>query len=277
MTVPDRAAYVHGHTEPVLRSHRWRTAENSAAYLLPHLHPGLQLLDVGSGPGTITADLARLVGPVYTTALERTEDALDLTRAELDRRGLSGVRLIAGDVTALELPAASFDVVHAHQVLQHVSDPVMALNEMLRVCRPGGLVAARDADYSSFAWSPPSSALDQWLETYQAVARAIGGEPGAGRFLRNWARQAGAAWVRPSSTTWLYSGQEARWWANLWADRISGSDSDLAKLARDLGLASSAHLEMLASGWRAWGEHPDAWFSMLHGEVLCGVPPERGR
>ena len=52
------AQYTHGHHESVLRSHRWRTAENSAAYLLPHLGPARTLLDVGCGPGTITADLA---------------------------------------------------------------------------------------------------------------------------------------------------------------------------------------------------------------------------
>ena len=59
--IPVTARYTHGHSESVLRSHRNRTAANSAAYLLPHLHPGQRLLDVGSGPGTITADLAGLV------------------------------------------------------------------------------------------------------------------------------------------------------------------------------------------------------------------------
>jgi len=53
--------YTHGHHDSVLRSHRWRTAENSAGYLLPHLHAGQSLLDIGCGPGTITLDLARLV------------------------------------------------------------------------------------------------------------------------------------------------------------------------------------------------------------------------
>jgi len=52
--------YTHGHHDSVLRSHRWRTAENSAGYLLPHLAPGMSLLDVGCGPGTITSDLAAL-------------------------------------------------------------------------------------------------------------------------------------------------------------------------------------------------------------------------
>ena len=77
------SAYTHGHAEAVLRSHRWRTAANSAAYLLPHLHDGQRLLDVGSGPGTITADLARQVGEVV--ALEVAEEAAELTRAELAR------------------------------------------------------------------------------------------------------------------------------------------------------------------------------------------------
>jgi ubiquinone/menaquinone biosynthesis C-methylase UbiE len=51
--------YTHGHHDSVLCSHAWRTAGNSAAYLLGELHPGQRLLDVGCGPGTITLDLAR--------------------------------------------------------------------------------------------------------------------------------------------------------------------------------------------------------------------------
>ena len=39
--------YTHGHAEPVLQSHRWRTAENSCGYLLPHLEAGQRLLDDG--------------------------------------------------------------------------------------------------------------------------------------------------------------------------------------------------------------------------------------
>ena len=55
--------YTHGHHESVLRSHTWRTAENSAAYLLGSLGPGQDLLDMGCGPGTITVDLATRVAP----------------------------------------------------------------------------------------------------------------------------------------------------------------------------------------------------------------------
>src|SRR3954468_5435493 len=120
-------AYTHGHHESVLRSHRWRTAENSAGYLLPHLRPGATLLDVGCGPGTITMDLAELVGAEgHVTALERTDAALDLARAEAERRATTHVDFVVGNVQQLELPDDAYDVVHAHQVLQHVDDPVTA-------------------------------------------------------------------------------------------------------------------------------------------------------
>ncbi|OMQ15014.1 SAM-dependent methyltransferase, partial [Modestobacter sp. VKM Ac-2676] len=62
--------YTHGHAEPVLQSHRWRTAENSAGYLLAELRPGLDLLDVGCGPGTITVDLAARVAPGRAVGLD---------------------------------------------------------------------------------------------------------------------------------------------------------------------------------------------------------------
>src|ERR1700749_3719333 len=96
--------YTHGHAESVLRSHRTRTAANSAGYLLPELRAGITLLDVGSGPGTITADLAGLVAPGRVTALETSAGVLEHTRAEIDRRGCPNVDFAVGDVHALEYP-----------------------------------------------------------------------------------------------------------------------------------------------------------------------------
>jgi ubiquinone/menaquinone biosynthesis C-methylase UbiE len=265
--------YTHGHHESVLRSHRWRTAENSAGYLLPLLRPGLRLLDVGCGPGTITMDLAELVGPEgRVTALERTEEALDLARGEADLRGVTNVDFVVGDVHQLDLPdggaGAGFDVVHAHQVLQHVSDPVRALREMRRVCRPGGLVAARDSDYGAFTWFPEVAELDRWLELYRRLARSNDAEPDAGRRLLSWAQEAGFPDVSAGSSTWCYSTPIDRaWWGGLWADRIV--ESDLARQAVERGLSTAAELAVLAAGWRRWADEEAGWFSVLHGEILA--------
>jgi SAM-dependent methyltransferase len=261
--------YTHGHHESVLRSHRWRTAGNSAGYLLPLLVPGMRLLDVGCGPGTITMDLADLVGPTGSvTALERTEDALDLARAEAARRSTGNVELVVGDVQALALPDAGYDVVHAHQVLQHLGDPVGALREMRRVCRPDGVVAARDSDYAAFTWFPQVPELDLWLDVYRRVARGNGAEPDAGRRLLSWAREAGFAEVTAGSSTWCFANPDDRaWWGGLWADRMV--ESDVARQAVDRGVADDAALRRIAAGWRRWAEQEDGWFSVLHGEVLA--------
>lgn len=262
--------YTHGHAESVLRSHRTRTAENSAGYLLPELRPGISLLDVGSGPGTITADLAARVAPGRVTALETSERVLQHTRDEVAARGCTTVDFAVGDVLALDFPAASFDVVHAHQVLQHLADPVAALREMVRVCRPGGVVAARDGDYGGFVWYPASPGLDRWNELYHAAARANGGEPDAGRFLLAWARAAGCREVQASSSTWCYADPAGRaQWGGMWADRIVGSDIGTQLLTS--GLTTEAELDQLAAAWREWAADPDGWISVLHGEILIRV------
>src|SRR6201999_1558842 len=152
--------YTHGHHESVLRSHKWRTAENSAAYLLPHLAPDARVLDVGCGPGTITADLADRVPRGRVTGIDAAPGIVEQARQAAGER--ANVEFAVADVYALGFPDGSFDVVHAHQVLQHLSDPVRALREMRRVTRPGGLVAARDGDYSGFMWYPQPPVLDEW-------------------------------------------------------------------------------------------------------------------
>ena len=263
------ATYTHGHHESVLRSHRWRTAENSAGYLLAHLSPGDRLLDVGCGPATITADLAELVAPGRVTALEQTDEAVEIARAELLARDVDA-DVVVGDVHALELADDGYDVTHAHQVLQHVADPVLALREMARVTRPGGLVAVRDSDYAAFAWYPRLPGLDRWLEVYQAVARHHGGEPDDGRRLHVWAREAGLTDVTASADTWCFVDPADRaWWGGMWAERVL--PSRLAETARAIGAATSGELEEISQTWRAWAGHPDGWFLVPHGQVLARV------
>lgn len=259
------ATYTHGHHETVLRSHRWRTAENSAAYLLDHLRPGLALLDVGCGPGTITVDLAERVAPGRVTAIDSAPDAVEQARRTAAERGTDTIAIVVGDVYALD---GVFDVVHAHQVLQHLDDPVRALREMRRVCRPGGVVAARDCDYAVMTWYPESPALDEWLALYRRVARRNGGEPDAGRRLLSWAREAGFTQVTGSASTWCFTTAEDRaWWSGMWADRVL--TSAIATQAVAAGYATQADLDRIAAGWRAWGAATDGWFAVLHGEVLC--------
>ena len=267
MSEPD-ACYTHGHHESVLRSHRWRTAANSAGYLLPALRAGQSLLDVGCGPGTITLDLASRVAPGRVVGVDAAAGIVEQARGAAVDAGFANVEFDVGDVYALAFPDDSFDVVHAHQVLQHLADPVRALREMRRVCIPGGVVAVRDADYEAMTWWPDHPALTAWLSLYRDTARADGGEPDAGRRLLAWARAAGFTDVDATASTWCFATPEDReWWSGSWSQRVQ--ESAFAEHAVAHGLASAEELAQLAVAWKQWGARDDAWFVVVHGEIVC--------
>ncbi|MFG3281952.1 methyltransferase domain-containing protein [Streptomyces sp. NPDC048111] len=269
-TPGETAVYTHGHHESVLRSHTWRTAANSAAYLVGELKPHMRILDIGCGPGTISADLAALVPDGHVTAVDHAPGIVDQARAHAAGRGLDNMSFAVADVHALDFPDDTFCVVHAHQVLQHVGDPVRALREMRRVTKPGGIVAVRDSDYGAFTWFPASPVLDEWLDLYHRVAQANGGEPDAGRRLKSWAQQAGYSDITASASTWCFASDEERaWWGGLWADRTVGSS--YAELAVAGGHATRAELAAVAEAWREWSRRDDGWFLVPHGEILCRV------
>jgi 2-polyprenyl-3-methyl-5-hydroxy-6-metoxy-1,4-benzoquinol methylase len=267
MSTPEDV-YTHGHAESVLKSHRWRTAENSAGYLLPRLDEGARILDVGCGPGTITVDLARIATAGSVVGLDRSEAVIGEARTTAQQAGVANVEFRVGDVYALDHQPASFDVVHAHQVLQHLSDPVAALREMGRVCKPDGLVAVRDSDYSAFTWWPAVPELDEWLDLYREVARGNDAEPDAGRRLKSWALAAGLEVVSSTAGVWCFaSPEDVAWWGGMWAERIVSSS--MADQAVERGLATPGDLARLAQGWLRWAGSADAWFVILHGELLC--------
>lgn len=260
--------YTHGHDAAVLRSHTQRTVANSAAYLSPHLAEGQALLDVGCGPGTITAELASIVAPGQVTAIETNDEIVETARQTFAQAGVD-VTIERGDVYALQFDDGAFDVVHAHQVLQHLSDPVGALREMRRVCRTDGVVACRDADYGSFHWWPAEPRLDRWNEIYHQVTRHNRAQADAGRWLRSWALDAGFSDVVTTGSTWAFATPEERaWWSSLWVERSSPT-STFGRQAVEYGFASEDELADIGDGFRAWAAHDAAAFFIPHGEIVC--------
>ncbi|MGH9129897.1 MAG: methyltransferase domain-containing protein [Acidimicrobiales bacterium] len=260
--------YIHGHHDSVLRSHRWRTVENSAAYLLPLLTPGTSVLDVGCGPGTITTDIAGRVLGGRVVGIDAVAGVLEEARSQARSQGLTNVSFEVGDVYGLAFGDGEFDVVQGAQVLQHLVDPVAALRDMRRVCKPGGTVAVRDGDYGGMLWYPPEPVLDEWMVLYHAVARANHVEADGGRHLPGWCREAGLTDLRVSVGPYCYASDEDRaWWGDMWADRATKSTFADQALAR--GLASTDDLERISAAWRAWSVAPDGLFVIPNVEVLC--------
>ncbi|KAL5535297.1 hypothetical protein ACEPAF_3391 [Sanghuangporus sanghuang] len=261
------------HSEPVLRSHSSRTAANSAAYLVNSgvIKPDARILDIGCGPGTITADLAALAPQGHIIGIEPEPEVLDKARSFAAERGLTNIEFNVGNIFALDFPDDTFDVVHVHQVLQHLADPIQALREMRRVTKPGGTVAAREGEVENIIYYPdPDGLIGKWMTFYTQLARLKGGEPHAGRRLLSWSLQVGFLrdQIKSTASVWCYNTSADRdWWSSMYADRIL--KSSFKQHALESGLATEADLIKYAEALRNWGAQEDGWLAVLHGEVLC--------
>lgn len=255
--------YIHGHDSSVLASHRWRGANNSAGYLVSALNDGDSLLDVGCGPGTITRDFARLLTHGFVVALDRTQTIIH--EAVSDESTVFG---IAGDVYHLPFRDNSFDVVHAHQVLQHLSDPRLAIVEMTRVSNR--YVAFADADYDRMLWWPSSPSLERWMQLYQDIAVHNGINPNIGRQLPSLALDCGLSNHQVHTITWTYATTElCHWWADSWAGRVL--HSTYASEALRLGLSDQEELNSISQGWLEWATKPGAIFVITSMAILASV------
>ncbi|KAF2501191.1 S-adenosyl-L-methionine-dependent methyltransferase [Lophium mytilinum] len=270
--MPNEPSYVHGHHSSVLRSHSWRTVENSCPHLLPHMRPDAKILDVGCGPGTITCDLAQRVPQGSVIGVDMSVDVLKGAEKLATEQNLKNLSFTTGNIYSLDYPDASFDIVHVHQVLQHIDDPVRGMRELRRVTKPGGLVACRDVDYAATLWYPETLGLKKWCELYQTVAKSTGGDPNIGRRLHAVAREAGFQRDQIDSTvgTWCFSTQEELdFWCNMWADRMLNSEFKVK--AKQGGFATDDKLERFAQIWRSFAQEKDGWCTLIHGQLICRV------
>jgi ubiquinone/menaquinone biosynthesis C-methylase UbiE len=263
--------YTHGHAPATVRQHGRRTAEEAAAFLLPELRPGMRLLDVGCGPGSITRGLAERLAPGEVVGIDLSRETLAAARAEAAARGLGNLRYEEGSVYELPFADASFDAAYAHQVVQHLREPAAALREMLRVVRPGGLVAVRDVDWGTVSYWPPDPWLDRFVETHFKTWYRNGGEPRMGRHLRALFNAAGVADLQVTASVWCYATpSETIEWGESYAERLL--TSPMGGRAVEYGFATREDLEAMAAAFRAWAVHPDAFWAFTHVAALARKP-----
>lgn len=263
--------YTHGHAAATVRQHGKRTAEEAAAFLLPHLRPGMRLLDVGCGPGSITRGLAERVAPGEVIGIDLSRETLEAARAEAAARGLTNLRYEEASVYQLPYPDNSFDAAYAHQVFQHLREPAKALAEILRVLRPGGLVGVRDVDWGTATYWPVDPWIDKFIETHFKTWYRNGGEPRMGRNLRALFNAAGVADLEISAAVWCYATpEETIEWGDSYAARLL--TSPMGGRAVEYGFATRADLEAMAAAFRAWARHPDALWAFVHMAALARKP-----
>lgn len=260
--------YQHGHHPAVVADHAKRTADTVAAFFLPFIKPGMRLLDVGCGPGTITSGLAQLVEPAETIGIDPSPSVIETAKSLLVAKPAKHLTFEVGDIYQTRFAAAVFDAVFAHQVLQHLRDPVDALRRMQTLLKPGGVLGVRDVDWGSATFYPENDGMRRFLTLYSELARRNGGEANAGRYLRRWLREAGFSETRVTTATVSYMDPGATCeWGKTYAERTL--HSNLADRAVGYGIATRSELEDIAAAWRTWGRDPDAFFCFSHTQIVA--------
>ncbi|KAI1123208.1 S-adenosyl-L-methionine-dependent methyltransferase [Nemania abortiva] len=273
--------YKQGYSNYTTATHEARTAESSAAFLIPHIKKTDHILDVGCGPGTITTGFAKYAHEGLVIGLDVSMIVLERAKklaadAGVPADGLGSVRFEQGNVLEkLPYPDDTFDIVYCSQVLGHMPPPNLprqALAEMRRVLKPGGILASRDAVSSMFY--PKSLHLDRlWTRNLNKVLRQGAPDdvedtgPSLPALYRSVGFDADGGKVKIGTGTMVFTGTETRkWLAWRTAGQLKPGDVFYQNWL-DAGISKDEIQETLQAVDK-WAETEDAWFGALQCEML---------
>ena len=244
-----------------------RTAESHAGFLGPYLRPGMDLLDCGSGRGTITSGLAKILAPGRVVGIDISQKAVERAAAEYSGPDFENLRFRQADVYELPFEDEAFDAVFSHACLSNLQEPSRALREMWRVLRHGGALGIRDSDDEGAVWAPVEGPMGRWYELFRELFRANGGDPHFGRKLRGLAARMGFERYEIGGGYQVFAqADETRSYAEFAAGLLSAKKEGPRLI--ELGLATKDELESLRNQILDWGDRPDAlavwtWFHLL--------------
>lgn len=242
----------------------------------------MSLLDCGSGPGTITAGLAKAVSPGEVTGIEIEASQLDLARENAAKLGLTNIKFELGSAYELPYPGNQFDAIFSHAMLEHLREPAAVVKEMRRVLKPGGVVGIRCADMRMSLLAPSDDTLDLAYDIYLKYRQHSGGNPSFGRQCRALLREAGFTETTGTASCETWATEEAtRAFLPFLLDELTGSK--IVKTAIEKGWADQTQMGKAVTAINKWGEHPDAIFALVWFEAvarkentirLLNFPPE---
>lgn len=198
-------SYTPGHSSNATDFMAERTLESHGEFILPFLTPGVSVLDCGCGPGTITIGIARHVAPGPVVGVDAAASQLDHAKINSAVTGIGNVSFQATDCYTLPFEANRFDRIFSHALLEHLSDPVLALKELHRVLKPGGVIGICSPDWGGFVLAPPSAGLAAAVASYTSLQTHNGGDVNVGRKLGLHLSAAGFECCRMSARYETYS------------------------------------------------------------------------
>lgn len=231
-----------------------RRAATHAAFFLPHLQSGDDLLDCGCGPGTITAGLAKTVNPGHVIGIDIAESQITLAKANASEWGIQNAEFKVGSIYDLPFEDHRFNAVFAHAVVEHLNTPIKAFTEIRRVLKPGGVAGICSPDWGGFIVAPSDPTLEAAIQTYKDMQRQNGGDPDVGKKLGTLAQEGGFSRVKMLAYYECYQNLETI--AEYLALRLESAPATEQTAAMALAL-------------RTWSKRSDGLFAQAWVTAVC--------
>lgn len=246
-----------------------RSADKQAAFFLPHLHGGMKLLDCGSGPGSITLGLAKAVAPGQTVGIDNDSFQVERARRYAAEQAVDTVRFEWGNVYQLPFGDGCFDAIFSHALLEHLNDPLLALKEMRRVVKPGGVVGVRTRDWGGTLLAPADPLLQHSIELWERLSALDGGTPRVGKHLRGLLSAADFAQATVSASYDSHATPEStHQWSLFWASELDGK---MGNRFVEQGWVDRQTIVQMSQAWQAWQERPDAFLARAFCEAVARI------
>lgn len=238
-------------------------------YVTPYLKEGIRALDVGSGPGTLSALLAEAIAPGQLYGIDIDPSQVERATSYVRDRGITNATFRSADVFEIPFEDGFFDLVHCGDMLIYLTDTKAALGEIRRVLKPGGLLASRDVLLdSSFLHPDAGGYLKRALESYRDLVEADDGHPDLFRELPGILHEAGFGDVRLSNSSDIYRSDEGK--ALLYGLGIGWFFTSLVQdPAQNYGAASDGLFKRIAEYLDVWRNDPSSFACFLFGEVVA--------
>lgn len=266
-----QSEYTMGYSDEFLQLLKRRSVERDCSYLLSYLKPGLNVLDFGCGPGTLSVGLARLVEPGELHGVDIEDSQIAIAQSAARSGGHDNAAFRVADATDLPFEDDSFDVAHCHTVLTHVPDTQAALSEIRRVLKPGGIIAGRELITASCFVEPDLGDFEEAWKVFASLLSGNGGHPNMGRELKNAFIEAGFTDPRVTSSFETYAEPED---IAFLCGFIIGwfFTPEIMQAATMYGFATEEQFD----GWKAaldsFREHPGAMGCLAFGECIATNP-----
>jgi ubiquinone/menaquinone biosynthesis C-methylase UbiE len=272
----EREQYTMGYGTASTMIMAMRTAERHAGFFIPHLHPGLKVLDCGCGPGTITLGLAQIVTPGQVIGTEIEQSQVDLARKNAIKRNVSNVQFQTADLYRLPFEDNSFDAVFISAVLGNLRKSDQGVAEAHRVLKPGGVIGIKEFDHGGDLVYPPDPLIAKYGELYIRLRREYGHEPNSGRRLGELLFRAGFESIKFSATYESFTHPTLLTFAEMSADLIKEGWGDTWAdefVSRDW--CTKQELEQMIDAWQRFAQTPGAIFAAAWCEAVAFKTPDR--